>query len=144
MAGNLNEADRNFLETIVGSENICADVYTRIKKSYGAGMIDALRLSFWGDWENCDRKGNLIANDHLDLLDYVVAEGSKRGIYFLLSPIVTYNSMWPEMQDDPMAAGFSRYLDKGGVFDRFKDIIFFKNFKINQEPKKSLFNPWKI
>jgi hypothetical protein len=28
---------------------------------------------------------------------------------------------------------FSRYLEKGGVFDRFKDIDFFKNFKINRE-----------
>jgi len=28
---------------------------------------------------------------------------------------------------------FSSYLDRGGVFDRFKDIIFFKNFKINQD-----------
>jgi len=28
---------------------------------------------------------------------------------------------------------FSRYLDKGGVFDRFKDINFFKKFKIYQE-----------
>jgi hypothetical protein len=28
---------------------------------------------------------------------------------------------------------FSRYLDKGGVFDRFKDIDFFKQFKINEE-----------
>ena len=28
---------------------------------------------------------------------------------------------------------FSSYLQRGGVFDRFKDIIFFKNFKINQD-----------
>jgi hypothetical protein len=28
---------------------------------------------------------------------------------------------------------FSKYLHKGGVFDRFKDIQFFKNFKINEE-----------
>ncbi len=28
---------------------------------------------------------------------------------------------------------FSKYLDRGGVFDRFKDIRFFKNFEINQE-----------
>ena len=28
---------------------------------------------------------------------------------------------------------FSKYLDKGGVFDRFKDINFFRNFRINEE-----------
>jgi hypothetical protein len=28
---------------------------------------------------------------------------------------------------------FSHYLDKGGVFDRFKDMAFFKTFKINEE-----------
>ena len=28
---------------------------------------------------------------------------------------------------------FSSCLDRGGVFDRFKDIILFKNFKINQD-----------
>src|SRR5688500_14332224 len=34
---------------------------------------DGLRLSFWGDWENSDRAGNLIENDHLDLQDYLIA-----------------------------------------------------------------------
>ena len=28
---------------------------------------------------------------------------------------------------------FSKYLDKGGVFDRFKGIGFFRNFKINKD-----------
>ena len=28
---------------------------------------------------------------------------------------------------------FSEYLAKGGVFDRFKDVEFFKNFSINDE-----------
>jgi hypothetical protein len=28
---------------------------------------------------------------------------------------------------------FSKYLHKGGVFERFNDIGFFKNFKINKE-----------
>lgn len=28
---------------------------------------------------------------------------------------------------------FSKYLDKGGVFDRFKDVNFFENFKVNEE-----------
>jgi len=28
---------------------------------------------------------------------------------------------------------FSRYLSEGGVFEKFKDIEFFKNFKINED-----------
>jgi hypothetical protein len=72
---------------------------------------DALRLSFWGDWENCDRGGNLIANDHLDLLDYLIYRAKGRDLHMLFSPIVTYSSMWPG-GDDPAAVGFSRYYRK--------------------------------
>ncbi len=28
---------------------------------------------------------------------------------------------------------FSKYLLEGGVFEKFKDMVFFKNFKINEE-----------
>jgi len=28
---------------------------------------------------------------------------------------------------------FSKYLDRGGVFDRFRDINFFRNFRVNEE-----------
>jgi len=69
---------------------------------------DALRLSFWGDWECCDRDGNLIQNDHLDLLDYLISAAKGRDLHMLLSPIVTYDSTWPGA-DDPSAVGFSRY-----------------------------------
>src|SRR5262249_32363360 len=31
---------------------------------------DAMRLTFWGDWEASDSAGNLIPNEHLDLQDY--------------------------------------------------------------------------
>jgi hypothetical protein len=72
---------------------------------------DALRLSFWGDWECCDREGNLVANDHLDLLDYLIYRAKERDLHMLLSPIVTYSSMWPG-GDDPSAVGFSRYFKK--------------------------------
>src|SRR6202008_4683438 len=34
---------------------------------------NGMRLAFWGDWQASDRQGNLIANDHLDLVDYLVA-----------------------------------------------------------------------
>ena len=44
LPSNLDTTDRSFFESIVGCENIHSDAYTRIKKSYGAGMIDALRL----------------------------------------------------------------------------------------------------
>lgn len=60
---------------------------------------NGLRLSFWGDWQNTDARGNLIDNDHLRLLERLIDEATKRGIYMLLSPIVTYNSQWPEMTD---------------------------------------------
>ena len=35
---------------------------------------DGLRLTFWGDWEASDSAGNLIANDHLDLQDYLITK----------------------------------------------------------------------
>jgi hypothetical protein len=72
---------------------------------------DALRLSFWGDWECCDREGNLIENDHLDLLDYLIYRAKQRDLHMLFSPIVTYSSSWPG-PDDPTAVGFSRYYRK--------------------------------
>ena len=36
--------------------------------------LDGLRLCFWGDWENSDAAGNLIDNEHLRLLERIVAE----------------------------------------------------------------------
>ena len=72
---------------------------------------DALRLSFWGDWECCDRDGNLIENDHLDLLDYLIYRAKERDLHMLFSPIVTYSSTWPGA-DDPSIAGFSKYYKK--------------------------------
>src|SRR5258707_6039426 len=51
---------------------------------------DGLRLTFWGDWEASDSAGNLVANDHLDVLDYLIAPASERGIYMLVEPIQPY------------------------------------------------------
>jgi hypothetical protein len=74
---------------------------------------DALRLSFWGDWENADRAGNLIENEHLDLQDYLIAQARARGIYILFSPITTYNANWPDALSDTSDPGFSKYYDRG-------------------------------
>ncbi|MDP3772947.1 MAG: hypothetical protein Q8Q85_01640, partial [Gemmatimonadales bacterium] len=73
---------------------------------------DGLRLTFWGDWEVSDSAGNLIANDHLDLLDYLVARARERGIYMLFSPIQLYGSNWPDALQDTTAPGFGRHFGK--------------------------------
>jgi hypothetical protein len=73
---------------------------------------DALRLCFWGDYQNTDKQGNLLDNDHLDLLDYLIAEADKRGIYMLLSPIVTYSSQWPDIMADTTNTGFAKDFPK--------------------------------
>jgi hypothetical protein len=76
--------------------------------------FDGLRLTFWGDWEAADSAGNLIANDHLDLLDYLVARARERGMYMLFSPIQLYSSNWPDATSrDSATPGFGRVFGKG-------------------------------
>ncbi|HTL05107.1 MAG TPA: hypothetical protein VL241_05125 [Gemmatimonadales bacterium] len=75
---------------------------------------DGMRLTFWGDWEASDSAGNLIANDHLDLQDYLIARARERGIYLLFSPIQLYSANWPDaMERDPATPGFGRVFGKG-------------------------------
>ena len=73
---------------------------------------DGLRLTFWGDWESSDSAGNLIASDHLDLLDYLIAKARERGIYMLFSPIQLYGANWPDALSDTSDPGFGRYFGK--------------------------------
>src|ERR1041385_5131960 len=74
---------------------------------------DGLRLTFWGDWEASDSAGNLIANDHLDLQDYLIARARERGIYMLFSPIQLYGANWPDALSDTTDPGFGRRFGKG-------------------------------
>src|SRR5437773_1467546 len=73
---------------------------------------DGLRLTFWGDWEASDSAGNLIANDHLDLQDYLIAKARERGMYMLFSPIQLYGSNWPDALSDTSPPGFGRHFGK--------------------------------
>ena len=61
--------------------------------------LDALRLHVF-DREVSDQEGNLLANEHLDLLDYLIARAKERGIYTVLTPI----AWWAVPGDSP---GFS-------------------------------------
>ena len=74
---------------------------------------DGMRLTFWGDWEASDSAGNLIANDHLDLQDYLIARARERGIYMLFSPIQLYGANWPDALNDTTDPGFGRHFGKG-------------------------------
>ncbi|UCH15422.1 MAG: hypothetical protein JSV22_05505, partial [Bacteroidales bacterium] len=74
---------------------------------------DGLRICLWGDWENSDSLGNLVENDHLDLMDYLILKARERGIYMLFTPITTYSSMWPDGWGDTTANGFSKYYGRG-------------------------------
>ena len=73
--------------------------------------LDGIRLSFWGDWECADANGNLIDNEHLRLLDYLIYKAKERGIYMLLSPIILYDSRWPDAMGSPID-GFSKIYHK--------------------------------
>jgi hypothetical protein len=73
----------------------------------------ALRLCSWGDWENADKAGNLVVNEHVDLLDYVIAKARARGIYILLTPIHTYDPAFADQVNKPTTNnGFSKYFSR--------------------------------
>lgn len=77
----------------------------------------AIRLSFWGDWENSDKAGNLVDNEHLELLDYLVSKASERGMLMLFSPTVGHAAWWPDGDRD--LDGFTAHFGKETLtFDR--------------------------
>lgn len=77
----------------------------------------ALRLSFWGDWENSDQEGNLLDNEHLELLDYLIYRASQRDILMLFSPTVVHAAWWPE-GPVPMPGFSARYPKAEMTFDK--------------------------
>lgn len=67
--------------------------------------LDLLRIHVF-DSEITDAAGNLVRNDHLNLLDYVVDQCNRRGMYLMLTPIAWWGS--PGARDD----SFSRNTPK--------------------------------
>ncbi len=72
--------------------------------------LDAYRIHVW-DREVSDNEGNLVANDHLDLLDYLLARLADHGIRTILTPIAWWPTGYPE--PDPGTAGLSDGYTKG-------------------------------
>lgn len=74
--------------------------------------LDAYRIHVW-DREVSDREGNLLENDHLDLLDYLMGRLAELGIKAVLTPIAWWPAGYPE--PDPGTDGLSDGWDKGGM-----------------------------
>lgn len=74
--------------------------------------LDAFRIHVW-DRQITDRQGNLVENDHLDLLDYLIHRLSERGIRTVLTPIAWWPPGYPE--PNPETDGLSDLFGKGGM-----------------------------
>lgn len=67
--------------------------------------LNAFRLHLW-DVELSDAQGNLQANDHLDLLDFLIAELEKRGIDIVLTAQTDFGNGYPEKNVDTGAFAY--------------------------------------
>ncbi len=69
--------------------------------------VDAYRIHVW-DKEVTDSLGNLLANDHLDLFDYLLSRLEARGIKVILTPIAWWGPGYPA-PDHPSPGFANRY-----------------------------------
>lgn len=61
--------------------------------------FNGFRLHLW-DVELADSAGNLLQNDHLDLLDYMIAQLEKEGIDIILTAQTNFGNGYPEKNID--------------------------------------------
>ncbi len=71
--------------------------------------LDAFRVHVW-DREITDKEGNILKNEHLDLLDYLLSRLEANRIKIILTPIAWWGTGWPE--PDIKTNGFSNYYSK--------------------------------
>jgi len=67
--------------------------------------INAFRLHLW-DVELSDSIGNLIENNHLDLLDYLISSLEERGISIILTAQTNFGNGYPERNTDTGAYSY--------------------------------------
>ncbi len=80
------------------------DVYHFSRLGY-----NAYRIHIW-DVEISDRNGNLISNEHLDLLDYLFFKLQERGIRILITGMTNFGNGYPEKNENTDA--FTYHYDK--------------------------------
>ncbi|GAB2963727.1 hypothetical protein GCM10027048_36090 [Hymenobacter coalescens] len=74
--------------------------------------VDAFRVHVW-DVEITDTAGNLQQNEHLRLLDFLLAQLKQRGIKTILTPIAYWNNGYPEPDT---GTGFSSIYSKAEAY----------------------------
>jgi len=88
-------------------EAIDRDVYHFARLGF-----NAYRIHVW-DVEISDKDGNLIENDHLDLLDYLISKLKERNIRILITTMTNFGNGYPERNKDTGA--FSYLYDKCSI-----------------------------
>lgn len=76
--------------------------------------LNAFRLHLW-EAEIADSIGNLIENDHLDLLDYLIAHLEERGIDIVITAQTDFGNGYPEKNRDTGA--FTYDFDKCAIHE---------------------------
>lgn len=76
--------------------------------------LNAFRLHLW-DVELADSLGNIVDSDHLDLLDYLIAQFEKRGIDIILTAQTNFGNGYPEANID--TGSYSYDFDKCMIHD---------------------------
>ena len=71
--------------------------------------LNAYRIHVW-DREVSDKDGNLLNNDHIELMDYMISKLIENDIYIILTPIAWWGTGWPEPDLD--TPGFSTFYSK--------------------------------
>lgn len=82
--------------------------------------INAYRIHVW-DCEISDSIGNLLENEHLDLLDYLIYRLQQRDIYSFITPIAYWGNGYPEPDED--LPGFSRAFSKERAYTDPKAVV---------------------
>jgi len=88
--------------------------------------VDAFRVHVW-DVEITDTLGNLQANEHLQLFDFLVAQLKQRGIKIILTPIAYWNNGYPEKDS---GTGFSSIFSKGEAYTNPRAIKAQENYLV--------------
>ncbi|QNH60957.1 cellulase family glycosylhydrolase [Hymenobacter sediminicola] len=87
--------------------------------------IDAFRVHVW-DVEITDTLGNVLENEHLRLLDYLIQQLKQRRIKIILTPIAYWGNGYPEK--DTAQTGFSSIYPKGRAYNNPRAIKAQENY----------------